>query len=100
MAQWREMEIEQILEKHLEETRLRLHRRNQKPDMEYLAHSLAPILKAMMSDARRREVVRVEKWLDEDREELPAKIAERRRELELQSDAVWNLVEKIEKERK
>lgn len=92
MAHWTKESVEELLQAKMKETVARLKMKGHKAGIEDLASNLAPLVIALMSDSRRREIGRILKdeagpavappW-------LVSKLKVRYQELKVMAQVLW-----------
>jgi hypothetical protein len=97
MAHWTRESVEELLQAKMKETVARLKVKGHKAGIDDLASNLAPLVIALMSDSRRREVSRILK--DESGPAVPphwlvTKLKARHQELKVMAQALWKFAEK------
>jgi hypothetical protein len=97
MAKWTKETVEELLEDRMKETAARLKAKGFKTSSGDLARNLAPLVIALMSDSRRREVGRllkdesgpavIDRW-------LVTKLKDRYQDLKVMSELLWKVAKK------
>jgi hypothetical protein len=94
MAHWTRESVEELLQAKMKETVARLKVKGHKAGIDDLASNLAPLVIALMSDSRRREVGRVIKDPETPHPTLQKKLNIRHQELKVMAQVLWKFAEK------
>ena len=94
MAQWSKDKVAQLLSARMKAISAHNKRLGYKTGVEDLSSKMAPIVIALMSDARRREVSRAIAELENDPNALGHKLKERRNVLKRMAEVLWKFSEK------
>lgn len=94
MAHWTRESVEELLQAKMKETVARLKIKGHKASIEDLASNLSPLVIALMSDSRRREVSRILKDTETPHPTLQKKLDIRHQELKVMAQVLWKFAEK------
>lgn len=98
MAKWTKETVEGLLEDRMKETVARLKAKGFKTDLGDLSRNLAPLVIALMSDSRRREIGSIIKAIEtgnvKSLNDLMVGLKGRRQDLKVMAELLWKVAKK------